>query len=175
MMKNSKTQSRVGFTLLELMVTTTMLALLTTASMTLVRTSYSAWNRHSKEQETRQAGIAVLRHIVREARQATSVVAISDPSDTSGSLSLMNAAGETLVWDHDSVNKRVLFGKGTATEVLATGINELEFSGLITDGVGTTLDVGIIHSIKASTMVTLNKGTTTENVTSSCQAWLRAW
>ncbi len=174
-MKNSTYHKKRGFTLLELMVTTSMLAILTTASMTLVRTSHTAWNLHSAEQETRQSGIAVLRHIVRETRQASGVVAITDPSNLSGSISLLNAAGETLVWSHDPINKRVLFGVSTATDVLANGIEELSFQGIRADGVQTTTEVGLVHSIKATTKVTLNKGASTEDVITSCQAWLRAW
>lgn len=172
-MKNSNRQ--LGFTLLELMVTTAMLAVLSTATMTLVRTSYSAWNRHEEDQETRQAGIAVLRHIVRHARQATAVMAISSAGDNSGSLSVLTTSGQTLVWDHDAGTKRVLFGVTTANQVLATDIEELNFVGFRTDGTTASTDVGLIHSIRASTEIALNHPAGTEAVTTSCQAWLRAW
>lgn len=166
---------RHGFTLLELMVTTAMLAVLTTATMVLVRTSYSAWNRHEEDQETRQAGIAVLRHIVRHVRQATAVSAISSASDNSGSLSVLTPSGQTLVWDHDSGTKRVLFGVTTADQVLATGIEELNFVGLRTDGTTASTDVGLIHSVKATTEIQLERPNGVEPVAASCQAWLRAW
>jgi prepilin-type N-terminal cleavage/methylation domain-containing protein len=173
-MKNNFPHSR-GFTLLELMVTTAMLAVLTTATMVLVSTSYSAWNRHEEVQATRQAGIAVLRHIVRHVRQASSVVAISTAADNSGTLSILTPTGQTLVWDHDAGTKRVLFGVITANQVLATGIEELNFAGIRTDGVTLTTDVGLIHSIRATTEVSLVHPASTEAVTASCQAWLRAW
>lgn len=173
-MKNSN-QHRQGFTLLELMVTTAMLAVLTTATMVLVRTSYSAWNRHETDQEVRQAGIAVLRHIVRHVRQATSVTVISSAADNSGNLSVLTTSGQTLVWDHDAGTKRVLFGVTTANQLLATGIEELNFVGLRSDGTTPTTDVGLIHSIRATTEVALERPTGTEAVTASCQGWLRAW
>jgi prepilin-type N-terminal cleavage/methylation domain-containing protein len=173
-MKN-KAYTQRGFTLLELMVTTAMLAVLTTATMVLVRTSYAAWNRHEEDQETRQAGIAVLRHIVRYARQATAVTALSTAADNSGTLSILTSTGQTLVWDHDAVTKRVLFGVTTASQVLATGIEELNFVGIRTDGSTLTTDVGLIHSIRATTEVTLIRPAGTEAVTTSCQVWLRAW
>ena len=157
------------------MVTTAMLAALSTATMALVRTSYAAWNRHEEDQETRQAGIAVLRHIVRHVRQATAVTAISTPNDNSGTLSVLTASGQTLVWDHDAATKRVLFGVTTANQVLATGIEELNFVGLRTDGAATTTDVGLIHSVRATTEIALHHTSGTEAVTTSCQAWLRAW
>ncbi len=173
-MKNNKHHNR-GFTLLELMVTTAMLAVLTTATMVLVRTSYSAWNRHEHDQEVRQAGIAVLRHIVRHVRQATSVSAISSGSDNSGTLSILTTSGQTLVWDHDAGTNRVLFGITTANQLLATGIEELNFVGLRTDGTTLTTDVGLVHSIRATAKVQLNRPSGTEVVTASCQGWLRAW
>jgi prepilin-type N-terminal cleavage/methylation domain-containing protein len=173
-MNNRHDQQR-GFTLLELMVTTAMLAVLTTATMALVRTTYSAWNRHEEDQETRQAGIAVLRHIVRHVRQASAISSISGSSDNSGSLSLLMPTGQILVWDHDAGTKRVLFGVTTASQVLATNIEELNFVGLRNDGLTTTTDVGLIHSIRATTEVALNQSGGPLPVTTSCQAWLRAW
>jgi hypothetical protein len=143
--------------------------------MVLTRTSYSAWNRHEEVQATRQAGIAVLRHIVRHVRQASSVVAISTLADNSGSLSVLMPTGQILVWDHDAGTKRVLFGVNTASQVLATDIEELSFTGIRTDGVTLTTDVGLIHSIRATDEVALVHPTSTEAVTVSCQAWLRAW
>ena len=79
------------------------------------------------------------------------------------------------MWDHDAGTKRVLFGVTTANQVLATGIEELNFVGLRTDGAATTTDVGLIHSVRATTEVALNHPSGTEAVTTSCQAWLRAW
>ncbi len=153
-----------------------MLAALSTALMVLVQSSYAAWSRHEADHETRQAGIAVLRHIVRQARQATSVVAISGPTDNSGSLSLLTASGSTIVWDHNATTNQVLYGVTTATQVLANDIEELTFLGIRTDGVTTSTDVGLIHSIKATTTVTLERPAgATEDAQASCQAWLRAW
>lgn len=169
------TLRRHGFTLLELMVTTAMLAALSTATMELVRTTYAAWNRHEEDQAARQAGIAVLRHIVRHTRQATAVMAISPAGDNSGSLSILTPAGQTLVWDHDAATKRVLFGVTTANQVLATNVEELNFVGLRTDGATPATDVGLIHSIRATSKIALHHPGGIQPVTTSCQAWLRAW
>ena len=84
-MKNNRQTSRRGFTLLELIVSTAMLAALTTSCMVIVRTSYTAWNRHEDDHTQRQAGLDVLKHIVRKTRQIKAVTAISSASDISGS------------------------------------------------------------------------------------------
>ena len=174
-MNNNNPINRTGFTLLELIVATAMLAMVTTASMVLVRTSYTAWNRHEEDHAQRQAGLAVLRHITRQSRQARAVMAISAASDNSGSLSLLTTDGQLLVWDHDLATKKVLFGVDTATETLATGIEELTFIGFELNGTNQTTETGLIHSVNCTTKVNLTRPAGTEVATSSCRAWLRAW
>ncbi|MCG8450750.1 MAG: type II secretion system GspH family protein [Pirellulales bacterium] len=174
-MKSNKNQRPYGFTLLELMVTTAMLAAITTSSVVLMRTSYTAWNRHEHDHAQRQAGLAVLRHITRQARQMKSVMAISAPTDNSGSLSLLSTDGKLWVWDHNSSTKQVLFGQNTASHVLATGIEELTFVGVKADGTTQTTKRGLIHSINCTTKVNITRPTGIESVVSSCRAWIRAW
>ncbi len=174
-MNNDNKKHQAGFTLLELTVSTAMLAVITTASMGLVRTSYSAWNRHEDDHAQRQAGLAVQRHITRKTRQAKAVMAITASTDNSGSLSLLTADGQLLVWGHNAKTKEVLFGVDAATQVLATGIDELTFVGFNVLGSLQTTEPGLIHSVECITKVTLTRPTSTDVVTSSCRAWLRAW
>jgi len=174
-MSPSKQSHRSGFTLLELMVSTAMLAMLATACMMLVRTSYTAWNRHEEDHSQRQEGLAVLRHIVRQTRQSRAVMAISAASENSGSLSLLTTDGRILIWDHNNSTKEVLFGEDTATNVLATGIEELTFVGTKVNGTDQTVETGMIHSVHCTTKVNLTRPAGTEAVISSCRAWLRAW
>ena len=152
-----------------------MLATLTTSCMVVVRSSYTAWNRHEDDHATRQAGIAVLKHIVRQARQARATIAISLASEKSGSLTLLSSDGNLLIWEHDSSSKEVRYGVNTATNVLATDIEELSFIGLKADGTTSTTDPGLIHSIQCTAKVDVTRPAGTETVTTSCRAWLRAW
>ncbi len=172
-MKSNNRQS--GFSLLELTVTTAILALVAVASMTLVRTSYTAWSRHDDDQSQRQEAAAVLRHICRQARQARGVMAISTAADNSGTLSLLMPNGQTYVWDHDGSTNQVRFGVGTASSLLANGITELNFRGLKVDGVTQTTEVGMIHSILCTVRFNLTRPSGTQQITVSSQAWLRAW
>lgn len=164
-----------GFTLLELIVSTAMLAALTTSCMVIVRTSYTAWNRHEDDHAQRQSGLAALQHMVRQARQSRAVVDISLATDISGALSLLDVNGNLLVWEHDSGSKEVRYGINTATNVLATGIEELNFIGLKVDGSTQTTEPGLIHSVQCTTKVNLTRPAGTETVTTSSQAWIRAW
>lgn len=172
-MKSNNRQ--LGFSLLELTVTTAILALVAVASMTLVRTSYTAWSRHDDDQSLRQEADALLRHICRHVRQATGVMAISSAADNSGTLSLLMPNGQTFVWDHNGGTDQVNFGIGSASSLLASDITELNFRGLKVDGVTQTTEVGLIHSILCTVRFNLTRPSGTEQVTVSSQAWLRAW
>lgn len=174
-MKNPNLKNRLGFTLLELITTTAMLATLTAACMVLVRTSYTAWNRHEDDHAVRRAGVDVLKHIVRQARQAQGVLEISLASETSGTLKLLGSQGNILVWEHDNGSKQVRFGLTTASSVLASNIEELNFVGYKLDGITTTTDPGLIHSVECTTKVNVPRPTGSETITTSNRAWLRAW
>ncbi|NOY43194.1 MAG: hypothetical protein GXP26_15345 [Planctomycetes bacterium] len=174
-MQTKHSNSRIGFTLLELAVASGMLSVLTVSCMVLVGTSYDAWNRHEDDHAGRQAGLAVLRHLTRHVRQSKSVMAISSAKDTSGSLSVTNADGQILVWDHDAGTKEVRFGMNTATDVLATGIEEFSFVGIKNNGWETTTAVGEIYSVQCTTTISLPHLSGPESITTSSQAWLRAW
>jgi len=108
-------------------------------------------------------------------RSAKAVMAISLESDLSGSLSLLDANGNILVWEHNGVTKQVLFGVTTATDVLATDVEELQFVGFQVDGNMETTDPGLIHLVECRTKVNIIRPAGTEEVVASNRAWLRAW
>lgn len=174
-MKNRRKTTRCGFTLLELIVSTAMLAALTTSCMVIVRTSYTVWNRHEDDHAQRQAGLNVLKHLVRQTRQTKAVTAISQASDISGSLTLLDLDGNQLVWEHDAVSKEVRYGVSTATNVLATNVEELSFVGYKVDGTTQTIEAGLIHSIQCTTKVKLTRPAGTDAITTSSRVWIRVW
>ncbi len=178
-MKNSKKTSRRGFSLLELIVSTAMLAALTTSCMVIVQTSYTAWRRHEDDHSQRQSGLAVLQHVARKVRQAKAVMAISAANDYSGSLSLLAEDGSIQVWEHNDATNEVLYGIGTATVVLASGIDNLKFVGVKLDGNTTTVEPGLIHVVECTAEVSLARPAGTpggdEAVVTSIRAWIRAW
>jgi prepilin-type N-terminal cleavage/methylation domain-containing protein len=168
--------NNAGFTLVELMAATAILAVLTTASFTLIRTANDAWKRHRDDLQQRREAIGAMQHICRKIRQATSVTAISASGSTSGNLSLTMADGMSALWAHNSTNKQILYGTSTANNVLAQGITQLSFTGLTANGFVPTTDVTKIHCIQCTMRYNLSRPggtTTTEMVT--CAAWLRAW
>lgn len=155
--------------------TTAIMALVAASTMTLVRTAYTAWNRHDDDQLQRQQAAAVLRHIGRHVRQAKAVTAISTAADNSGTLSLLMPSGETYVWDHNGTTKEVSFGIDTASSLLALGIEELNFRAVKVDGVTQVAEVGLIHSIHCTVKFNLTRPAGNQLITVSSQACLRAW
>ena len=174
-MLNSKHKQRRAFSLLELIVTTAMLAVLSTACMSIVRTSYRAWSLHEDDHDTRQAGLAVLQHIVRQSRQSRSVLEISSAAVSSGRLSLLDNNGNVLVWEHDATTREVRFGLNTATDVLATGIETLHFVGYTADGFTPATEPGLIYSVECTTTVNIERPSSTDTISASCRAWVRSW
>lgn len=163
-------------TLLELMAATTIMATLMASVVVLVRSSYSVWQAHEADMEAAETAYATLRHIVRSARQATAVTAISTTGDTSGNLSLAMESGDTWLWQHSGADKRVLFGiaPSSADQLLADNIDQMTFVGYEADGTTATTIVDDIRSIKCTVQVTMPAaGGTTRSVSS--YAWIRSW
>lgn len=160
---------------MELTVTAAILATVSTATMALVRTSYTAWNRHDDDHSQRREACALQRHLSRHIRQAVAVMEISDSTNTSGNLSLLMSTGDIYVWQHDAGSHKVRFGLNTASSLLASGVEELTFRGYKADGTTETSDVGLIHAISPSTKYNLVRPSGVQQNTNSCQAWLRSW
>ncbi len=174
-MKQTRNVKRIGFTLLEMSVSLAILATLATSSVVLVRTTYTAWNRHEEDHQQRRAAVAVLRHLMRNTRQAIAVTAISAASDPSGTISLSMSSGSLLVWDHNATTKEMRFGTNTATNLLAKNIEEFTLVGIKMDGTTPTTDPDLIHSVRCTVKFNLTRPSGTQLKTVSCQSWLRSW
>src|SRR5215211_3237182 len=110
---NRTNQRRTGFTLVEMIAATAIMAMLTTSSFALVRTANDAWRRHQGDSQQRREAIAALQHVVRRVRQANQVTAISTAADMSGFITLQMADGTAALWDHDGATGQVLYGTVT--------------------------------------------------------------
>jgi prepilin-type N-terminal cleavage/methylation domain-containing protein len=166
--------ARGGFSLLEMMVATTIMAMLMTSVVVIVRSGYAVWNAQEQDIAIANNANAVLRHFVRELRQGVGVTAISAASSTSGNLSFITASGTTKSWSHNSGAAQVSFNNGTSAQVLAPTITELNFIGYEADGVTQTTVVDDIQIVKCSVKVTMTQGGG-QTRTVSCRAWVRSW
>ena len=165
---------RAGVTLLELILATALMTGMVAATAVVLRTGHLAWQAAQTDAALISAGNATVRHIVRRVRQAEAVTAVSDPGDTSGSLSVLMPSGETMVWSHDDATRQVSYGVGSADGLLGQDISTLSFTGYRADATTQTAVPAEIQSIKCHASVELPR-TSGGTRTVSCWAWLRAW
>ena len=169
-----KACKRRGMTLLELVIASSMMAVLLTAATLVLRTSRQAWEAHEGDY-TRLEGLhATLRHMVRQVRQADAVTAISAAGDNSGTLTLAMPDGSTVAWDHDGATSTVRCGVTTADQLLSTNITGLNIVGYKPDGVTATTVPSEIQNLKVSVTVQLPRETNATRTYSSW-AWIRSW
>jgi prepilin-type N-terminal cleavage/methylation domain-containing protein len=165
---------RSGFSLLEMMVATTIMATLMASVVVVLRSGYAVWNAQEADIDRLENAYGVLRHFAQQMRQADSVTAISDPSDTTGDISFFSAGGETRSWSHDGAQKEISFNNGISSGLLARSIDALAFTGYEADGVTETTVVEDIQVVRCAVQVTLPHGAGVTR-TVSCRAWIRAW
>jgi type II secretory pathway pseudopilin PulG len=173
-MTSSPAASRRAFSLLELVVSCAMLAVLMVAVGGVLRTSRQAWEAHEADYTRLEALHATVRHIVRRVRQADAVTEVSAASDSSGRLGVKLVDGSVVVWDHDALSNKVDYGVTTPTSLLADNIASLRFTAYKADGVTTTTTPGDVQNllIEASVALPRESGGTK---TISSWAWIRSW
>jgi prepilin-type N-terminal cleavage/methylation domain-containing protein len=165
---------RRGFSLLEMMVATAMMATLMTSVVVVMRSGYAVWNAQEADIDVLENGYGVLRHFVQQLRQADSVSTISAASDTTGDLSFLTVSGTTRTWSHNGAPEEVYFNNGTSNQLLANKIDTLTFTAYEADGVTQTTNVADIQVVKCTVQVTLPQGGGVTR-TISCRAWVRTW
>ena len=169
------TKKRRGMSLLELVIATSMLAVIMTSIAVIMRTGRQAWEAHESDYVRIEAAHATARHIVREIRQADAVSAISASADTSGAITLDMPNGDTKSWDHDGATNRVNYGLNVApADLLATEITGLQFSGFEADGTTAAATVGDVQCVRINVMIQLPREVGGARVISSW-AWVRSW
>jgi type II secretory pathway component PulJ len=161
--------------LVELIAATAIMAMLTTASFSLVRTAHTAWARHRDDCGRRREAVAVLQHLTRRVRQASKVTAISAAADTAGAITLAMPSGSNAMWARNAGTNQVMFGTTSANNLLANNITEMTLTGYKVDGVTPTTTTELIHAVKCTVKYTLVRPTGSVAETVSNTAWLRAW
>jgi prepilin-type N-terminal cleavage/methylation domain-containing protein len=163
-----------GFSLLEMMAATAIMALVMTSVVVITRSGYAVWNAYEADIDVAENAYGVLRHFVRQMRQATAVTAISAANNPVGDLSYTTPSGVTHTWSLNAGNHDVLFNNGVNNSTLAKSINQLSFAGFEADGMTPTTVVDDIQVVKCTVQVTLNQGGGTPR-TVSTTAWVRSW
>jgi type II secretory pathway pseudopilin PulG len=163
----------VGFSLLEMMAATAIMATSTAAIIVAMNTGYTVWTAQEADIDVLENGYGVLRHFVRQMRQATAVTAITASGNTLGSLSFTTAAGATCIWARNASND-VYYNNGTSNQLLAKGITSLTFTGYEADGITATTTLTDIQTIQCQVQIILPRGGGVTR-TLSTRAWVRSW
>lgn len=171
-MPSKARSTRHAFSLLELIVTATIMSLLVTAVSIVLRSSQNAWEGHSADHQSLESGHAVVRHLVRKLRQAERVVAISDPADVAGSITVQMPRGNQSSWA--LAGDRVLYRTAASSGLLAEGIWELSFVGYAADGLTRTSIPEEIRSVRIRSRAKLARSANANQLISSW-VWLRSW
>ena len=172
---NRRINNRKGMTLLELIIASSMLAMLLTAVTVVLRTAHSAWQAEEGDFAKLQSLQATLRQIVRQVRQAGAVTAISAANNTSGSLTITLWDGSSLSWARDNATNNVYCDPNSPpTQLLATDITSLTFAGYMADGVTLAATPDQIHSLQIQAQVQLPRETNGAR-TITTWVWLRSW
>ncbi len=160
--------------MLELVIASSMMAMILATVGVVMRTGRQAWEAHSAHYTRIEAGHATVRHIVRQIRQASSVVSITPTTDNSGRLSLLMQDGTTIVWDHDAPTNAVNYGVTTPSGLLAPDITGLRFTGYQANGTTVTTNAALVQAIRIDATIQLPIDVSGTRVVTSW-AWIRSW
>lgn len=180
-MKLKRRNERRGITMLELVIASSMLALVVTSISIVMRSGSDAWNAHQSDYTRLQAAHATVRHIVRRVRRADGVANLSSPSEYSGNLTLTMPGGETHVWDHDGNTDEVYYGIASPDHLMSVDIDTLRFEGFEADGKTPTSVPGDVQCLLIEATVQLIDAKTQLPVENNPKrnirswAWVRTW
>jgi type II secretory pathway pseudopilin PulG len=169
--KRATNGRRAAMSMVELIAATAVMAVLMTSVVVIVRSSYGVWNAYEQDIDINENAYGVLRHVIRQLRQADAITAISGPTDNSGGLTYATPDGATRSWSHN--NGQVFYNNGSGDQLLAQSIDELTFVGYNAAGNPTTVP-DEIQRVKCTAEVTLAHGSGTPK-TVSATAWIRSW
>lgn len=164
---------RSGLSLLEMMAATAIMATVTAAVVVVMNTGYSVWIAQEGDIDALENGYGVMRHFVRQMRQATAITAITAAGNTTGSLTFTTATGASCTWARN-VSNDVYYNNGTSNQLLAKGITSMTFTGYKADGVTASTTVGEIQVVQCQVQITLPRGAGVTR-TLTTRAWVRTW
>ncbi len=167
---------RSGITLLELVISSTMLAVIASSMSLVLRTTRVAWETNDSEAAAHHHAQAVVMHFIRHSREAHQVVALSATSVT-----LETRSGDQMTWTHQPVGSdgrtgvvMVNFSAAPGQHPLAYDIRNLTFTGFQSDSTTKTTDPTLIRTVRVDATVDI-PGNFQKQQTMSSRVWIRAW
>jgi prepilin-type N-terminal cleavage/methylation domain-containing protein len=170
----SRTPARRGLTLLELIIASSMLAMLLGSVSVVIRAGRASWSAHEADYVRVEAAHSVLRHIVRQIRAAEAVTEVTPATNNSGRLGLRMPNGDTVIWAHNSGSRLVNYGVSSPDNLLAPEITGLRFRGMRADGVTAAATVAEVQCLQVEVTIQLPRETNGQRIVTSW-AWVRSW
>jgi hypothetical protein len=164
-------------TLLELLIASSMLAVILTSLSLVLRTARTAWEANDNDYGALHHGHTVARHFVRQAREARMVSSLPSSGDA---ITLEMHDGSQHTWSHVSSSGELadvvfLTLSTTGRQIpLAYNIRDLSFTGYEADGVSLATEVDDVRLVEIRVTVVLPRGAQPQQTVSS-RVWIRAW
>ncbi len=171
-MMPSKKRVRNALSLLELVLSTSMMALLLVPVVGLLKTSHNVWEAYESDHTRLDSLQATTRHLMRRLRDTNEIVSLSAPESTAGAISVRQSGGLVETWWR--MGDQVWYHRNGTTSLLANDIAALSFVGFEKDGVTPTTDPRRVQIVEVIAKVQLDRENHSEK-TSRCRVWLRPW
>lgn len=163
---------RSAYTLLEIILASSMLTIMATAAAVILRGSQMAWLAHESDLAQVEEATAALRHVVRHVRQAQSVDFINPERQFDSRLTVVMPDGQKYTWLLYAPGVGFRFATGSSgLEMLGEHLSNVSFIGYERDTVTKTSKVADIRLIEVRVTIQRARGPETY----SCRAWLRSW
>ena len=147
--------TRRAMTLLEVLLASTLMSVVSISGALALRTSWQAREIQDLRSDRLQHLSGVLSHITRNLRKSRGIVEVSDATDSSGYLAITLPDDSVVKWDHDIVDLEVRYGPDPPTDLLGMGIDSLTFECFEIDGVTPTTVPADIRMIRTAASVTI--------------------
>lgn len=127
---SDRPERRNGYSLLEMIIAMSLLSVVMGAVTTVLRTGSQALEASEVDLSMTRTAHATVRHIVRQVREASDVIAVTSGENTNSRLEVRLSDGDRLIWEHDAPTRQVFFTQTSVSpqaSLLATDIEQLIF------------------------------------------------
>lgn len=127
-MRRFSEKSKRAFTLVELILTVSMVAVIGTATIGIVRSSHEDWQLTSSRSAVLQDGRAAVVRMIRELRQTKGIRSVSAPGDDAGSITFESIDGQENEFRLNTETDEIEFGLVGSLSGLIGAVSRLVFT-----------------------------------------------
>jgi prepilin-type N-terminal cleavage/methylation domain-containing protein len=152
----NKTAAKHGFTLIELIIVTAMIAVIGLATIGIVRNSYDDWKLDSSRSALLQDGQAAVDQMARILRQAKGFYTVSDSTDQAGYITFKSIDGIIEEFRLNTGTDELEYGQPGNLSALTGAVTSLVFTCYDIDGnvLADPVQIGSVQSVQISATLT---------------------